>query len=86
MSKKPGKWVEIGRETRQSGTVRTRYRAVIFDGVKRTRKWFGTREEARRWLELSDDARKKRKDVGTDWRFVFADRAEDIYGRERSFS
>lgn len=87
---KSGKWVEIGREMRPGGKVRTRYRAVICDGVTRTRKWFKTREEARRWLGLSDDAKitrkETRKDIRTDWRFVYGDSVEALYGRESVWS
>ena len=86
MSKNPGKWVEVGYDRRPNGSVRTRYRAVIFDGVKRVRKWFNTREEARRWLENTSCRKMLPNDVRTDWRFVYGDRAEDVYERERRFS
>lgn len=85
MSKNPGKWVEVGYD-KHNGKVRTRYRAVIFDGVTRTRKWFSTREEARRWLENQSVRKMLPKEMREDWRFVYGDREEDLYMRERRFS
>ena len=85
MGKNPGRWVEVGHDL-HNGKVRTRYRAVIFDGVNRVRRWFNTREEASRWLELSTGRKELQKDVRKDWRYVFGDRAEDVYFRERRFS
>ncbi len=86
MSKNPGKWVEVGYDRRPNGAVRTRYRAVIFDGEKRVRKWFNTREEARRWIENTSGRKMRSNDLRKDWRFVYGVRAEDVYERERRFS
>ena len=83
---KNGKWVEIGRERRPNGTVRVRYRACVCVGGKRTRKWFGTEEEARRWLGRGDVGRLPSPEIRTNWRFVFGDREQDVYGREARFS